>query len=370
MKKRATKKKRIALAIVCAALAVLALGFSLAAHVLGGKLSSQQMAERWRGENELRFGQVSCYIPVDEKITLEQIYSFRSEIVKKLEEAALDAESTETLFADAWSVTGRVNVSTALGKGEAAVIAVGGRFFDFHPIRLISGSYISEGDLMQDRVLLDEELAWLLFGGTELTGLEMRINGVPFVVAGVIEREQDFASKKAYTAGMGLYMSYDAYSSLVGNTSEQGGPVDAGASCYEFVMAEPVDGYAVSLAKDKFPIGHGEIVENTGRYGFSRMIKLIGQFGSRSMQALGVAYPYWENAARCIEDWYGLCLFMALLCAVFPAVVLIVVIVRYIKRGKDKLEDDVLPKLKDGAEEAVRVRQRRRWEKKHGKHEG
>lgn len=371
MKKHPIKKK--SLAIVCAIFALLAIAFGLTAHILGGKLASQQMAERWRGENELKFSQVSCYIPVDEKISLEQIYTFRTEIVKKLEEAAIEDQNVDTLFADAWSTTGRVNVASGLGKGEAAVIAVGGRFFDFHPIRLISGSYFGENDLMKDRVLLDEELAWLLFGGTELDGMEMTINGQPFVVAGVIEREQDFASKKAYTAGMGLYMSYEAFSGLQSADAGAEGDVqtvaDAGASCYEFVMAEPVDGYAKSLADEKFPIGHGEILENSNRYGFERMIKLIGQFGSRSMQTLGVAYPYWENAARCIEDWYGLCLFLALLFAVLPVIMIIVNVVRYLKLGKDKLEDDVIPKLKDGAEEAIRVRQRRHWEKKHGKHE-
>lgn len=375
MKKHPIKKK--SLAIVCAVCAVLAIAFGITAHTLGGKLASQQMAERWRGENELKFSQVSCYIPVDERISLEQIYSFRTEIVKRLDEAAIENQNVDTLFADAWSTTGRVNVASGLGKGEASVIAVGGRFFDFHPIRLISGSYFTEGDLMQDRVLLDEELAWLLFGGTELDGMEMTINGRPFVVAGVIEREQDFASRKAYTAGMGLYMSYEAFSALQSGSADglagADGAVqtraDAGANCYEFVMAEPVEGYAKSLAMEKFPIGHGEILENTHRYGFGRMIKLIGQFGSRSMQTLGVAYPYWENAARCIEDWYGLFLFLALFFAVLPVIMIIVNVVRYIKLGKDKLEEDVIPKLKDGAEEAIRVRQRRHWEKKHGKHE-
>ena len=36
---------------------------------------------------------------------------------------------------------------------------------------------------------------------------------------------------------------------------------------------------------------------------------------------------------------------------------------------KEGLEEQVLPRIKDSAEEAVRVRQRRRWEKQHGLHE-
>ena len=134
-------------------------------------------------------------------------------------------------------------------------------------------------------------------------------------------------------------------------------------------MAEPVDGFVLSFVKEKFPIGSGEIVDNTNRYSFGSLTKLIGQFGSRSMQTLGVIYPYWENAARCTEDWCTLFMFLGLAATVLPVVTVIVIIVRYLRRGKDKLEDDVIPKLKDGAEEAIRVRQRRRWEKKHGMHE-
>ena len=55
------------------------------------------------------------------------------------------------------------------------MLAVGGQFFEFHPLRLLSGSYIAEGDLSPDRVLLDRELAWELFGGTELTGMSVEV---------------------------------------------------------------------------------------------------------------------------------------------------------------------------------------------------
>ena len=60
---------------------------------------------------------------------------------------------------------------------------------------------------MKDRVLLDEDLAWLLYGGTDIAGLSMKINGVPYMIAGVVEREQDKFSTAAYTSGRGLYMS-------------------------------------------------------------------------------------------------------------------------------------------------------------------
>ncbi len=355
-----SKKKRIVFWVLNLALALAAAVCVLAIIRLSGLLNTQKEAARWRGENEMNFTQLSCFIPTDEQISLEDVYAFRYAMLDKFKEASLEADGGSGLFVDAWSCPGKASVSTGLGKGDAAVTAVGGSFFSFHPVRLISGNYLTETDLMQDRVLLDEDLAWLLFGGTDLTGLELRIDNVPFVVAGVIEREQDFASRKAYTDGMGLFMSYDAWKTL---------HEDAGINCYEVVMAEPVDSFAVGVAREKFPIGEGVILENSERFAPGSLLKLLRQFGTRSMQSRSILYPYWENAARCVEDWCTLLLLLAILLAAVPAVSLIVWLVRRIRQGRNKMANDVLPAWKDKAEEAVRVRQRRRWERKHGKHE-
>ena len=357
---RARKAKRLLLLIVCAALTLAAAACFITGLYLTTRLTSQQAAQRWQGESELNYTQLSCFVPIDEKLSLNQIYSFRTELMKKLHEAALDVDNTQQLYVDAWSCTGKALATTDLGKGDASVIAVGGDFFHFHPLRLLNGTYFYENDLMKDRVLLDEELAWLLFGGTELQGLTLKINGVPFQVAGVIEREQDFASERAYTAGMGLYMSYDAWLTLEPN---------AGVTSYELVMAEPVKGFAVNFVREKFPIGQGEIVENTKRFSMGNLLWLVTKYGTRSMQKLGVLLPYWENAARCMEDWGALVCLLGWLFITPPLVVLAVTAIRLLRRGKEKLADDVLPEWKDRAEEAVRVRQRRRWERRHGKHE-
>ena len=359
--KAKARKKRIFLLALNAALVLLALLCLLTIRILAGNMEAQKAAERWQGESSTEFRQISCYLPVDEKQSLNDMYAFRYKLLDALHKAALDIDTDESLFVDAWSAVDKLTVSSSRASGEASVIAVGGEFFQFHPIRLLSGSYISENDLMQDRVLLDEDLAWLLFGGTELTGMSLKINGVPFVVGGVIEREQDFASQKAYTVGQGLYMSYDAYVSLTGN--------EQAITCYELVMPEPVKGFALDTVKTNFTLGRGEALENTGRFAPLRLYQLLGQAGTRSMQAMGMMYPYWENAARCVEDICVMLLLAATVFALVPLVTAVVYAVRLLIKGKKGLEEEVLPKLKDSAEEAVRVRQRRRWEKQHGLHE-
>lgn len=353
-------QKKIILAAANLLLVLVALGCFLGLSSLSRLLDSQREAERWQGESGKAFRQVSCYLPVDDKLSLDEVYKFRTDMQTKFHEAALDVDSDNALYVDAWSTTGKLEASTAIGSGEASVIAVGGEFFSFHPIRLLSGSYLSESDLMEDRVLLDQELSWLLFGGTDLEGMELRLNGVSFVVGGVIEREDDFASRKAYTSGMGLYMSYAAYSRLV---------EDAGISCYELTAEEPVDGFVLSMVREIFPIGQGEIRDNSGRYGFVSLLKSLSQFGSRSMQTLGVMYPYWENAARLVEDWSILLLLVGLAACVLPAVTAVTLLVRTLRQGKEKMEDDILPNAKDRLAEAIRVQQRRAWERRHARKE-
>lgn len=357
------RKKRRLLWLAAGVLALLSVIFFLLALRLSSRLSSQQEAQRWQGESELDFCQVSCFMPVDGKLNLSQIYKFREDVQSALHAASVDVDHHGQLQIDAWSTTGTVSVSSDLGKGEAQAIAVGGDFFQFHPIWLLSGNYIAESDFMKDRVLLDEDLAWMLFGGTQLSGMELKINGYPFVVAGVIKREQDMFSRLAYTDGMGLFMSYEAYSLL----NEK-----AGIDCYEIVMAEPVRNFALNLVRQKFPIGQGEIQQNTNRFSIPRLAKVLTAFGTRSMQKRGIVYPYWENACRSAEDHGALYILLGFLFALFPFIFVMIRLIRLFRRGKTKLTEEILPDISDSVGEAVRVRQRRAWEKKQqqrGKHE-
>lgn len=364
------KKLSIVGLLAAAALTLVCAACVIAYFVTSGRLDSQKAAERWQGESEQSFSQVSCFIPVDRRVSLNEIYRFRNELQKRFREAALD-DSEEKLFNDAWCTTGTVRISRlGGGSGEVGVIAVGGSFFDFHPIRLISGAYISQDDLMQDRVLLDEECAWLLYGGTELSGLNVDINGQHFVVAGVIRREEDKFTRRAYSDGMGIYMSYDTYASLMlGGTTEGETAVNVaavdGVSCYELVMADPVKGFAYSTVTDKFPAKDAEVIENSTRFDASRLLKASLHPGLRTLQTKGVALPYWENAARLCESRCMLLLVVAVFSAIYPIGFVTWLLIGLGKHGADKLREDIVPDRKEKLSEWVRQRQRRRWEKQH-----
>ena len=352
------------LLLLCLLMALLCGECLLGLRGVKNTLRSQQAAERWRGDNSLAFAQVTCCMPSGSGLSMEQLYAFKNEMAKKLIAASFDLEKTTGLYADAWSSFGTVRVSAGRRSGEVQANAVGGRFFDFHPLHLVSGNYLSPDDVMDDRVLLDRETAWLLFGGTELSGMSFSINGVPFVVAGVYDHDGDRFTRRAVDEGvMSIYMSWEGYRRLISQGQEklQEPPV----SCYELVMAEPVTGFAYSAAKEKFPVKTADVIDNSHRYETGRLLRLLRDLGERSMRKSDAAYPYWENAARSSEDSAALLLGTALLLGAFPAVVLIWQVIRLLVFGKRELEEDLIPKARDNIEEAVRVRARRRWEKKH-----
>ena len=353
--------KRVLWLGCCALMLILALVCVLGIHSLTHRLDSQRAAERWSGESGQSFSQVSCFIPGTATVTRSDIYGFRYKLLDALHTAALDTQdSTDGLWVDAWSREGKVKLSSSRTSADVSAVAVDGEYFNFHPLRLLSGSYFRESDLMKDKVLLDEELAWLLFGGTELEGMAIRVNGQDFLVGGVVEREQDAESRRAYTESASVYMSYDAYVSLTG---------DDRVDCYELVLAEPVRGFARQTAEASFPLKGGEVVVNTGRYTLPRILSHIPKLGSRAIQSSGIRYPYWENAARMIEDYCAILLIAMTAFLLPPLITGVVYLVRLLRYGRETLVESILPRVADDVSEAVRVRQRRRWEKRQGRHD-
>ncbi len=353
--KRLKIKKLLPLLLAAGLMIISALCF-LGYKNTAGLLLSQQAAARWQGDNETAFAQISCFASSGDSFTLEKIYQFRTDMLSKLTEASFEVSQDTSLIHDAWCGFGSVDVANGQRKGKVSVTAVGGDYFLFHPIRLIDGSYLKPEDLMGDRVLLDRETAWLLFGGEQLAGMSFDIKGQPFYVAGVIEREDDRFSLRAYDGGMGIYMHHEAYAALAEN---------APISCYELVMAEPVQGFVLSAAKEKFPIGKGEIVDNTYRFDADGLISLLKSGSTRSMHLSSAVYPYWENAARGAEDACMNWLKAALATALLPLLLILFVLIKGLVFAKGKMEDEYIPGTREKLREAIRVRQRRRWEKKH-----
>ncbi|MBR5309951.1 MAG: ABC transporter permease [Oscillospiraceae bacterium] len=284
-------------------------------------------SKKWQGENELSYAYISCFMPVNEKIDENAVYSFE----KAAEESFIQQignNEGEKAWNYAYSGTGMVTASTERGSVTVNATGIGGDFFFFHSFYLRSGNYISGSDLMKDKVVIDKELAWSLFGATEVAGMELLINGSRYIVAGVIEPDSDFASKAAKTENGGLYMAFEKLAEETG----------AGIECYEAVLPNPVKNYAINLINEKFPSENCSIIEVDKRYSIGNIAKIIGSFGERSMRVDGIVFPEWENAARLTEDYCTALFVFAVIFGMVPVVFGVVLAYKNAKTGSVKLK--------------------------------
>ena len=187
--------------------------------------------------------------------------------------------------------------------------------------------------------------------------MTLTINNQPFMVAGVISRESDFATKRAYSGEAGLFMSYSALKRLVDTTT---------ISCYEIIMPDPITNFAMGVVKESFPPEQVDVVENSSRYSLGHLLSVIGSFGDRSMRVNGVIYPYWENAIRLTEDYASLLLILSVLFALCPLTFAAVLIIKYIVRGYRTVKKAVPEKVEAVIEQRREERLEREYEKKAG----
>lgn len=286
------------------------------------KLDAQNMALRWSEDGDV--SQISCFFSREAGITENNLINFEHALDTALEEASIVGDSenpSARLWVDAYSASGKVTISSRRASVEVSAVGVGGDFFLFHPLKLLEGAYFSGSDLMQDHIVIDEDVAWQLFGSNDVDGQMVTIGGVPHMIAGVIRRED---GRMADAAGLSSSVAYVSYSTL-----EQYG-ISYGLNTYEIVMPNPVTGYAKNYVSEHIGPTENEveIVENTTRYELFSRFKLLAQFPTRSMSSKAIIYPYWENIARGYEDILTLLLVLTLLFLLYPAILLIIFIIR------------------------------------------
>lgn len=132
-------------------------------------------------------------------------------------------------------------------------------------------------------------------------------------------------------------------------------------------MPNPVTGFAVNYIREKLGTEEKEteIVENTTRYSLLSRLKLLTQFGTRSMNGKAIIYPYWENIARGYEDILALLTLFGLLFLAWPVGLVLVFFCIWWKH-KGWTMRDVRLKLMDKAERWVEKRREKRRKKKKG----
>ncbi|WP_022768769.1 ABC transporter permease [Butyrivibrio sp. NC2007] len=367
-------KKKAFIIILSAVLLVIYMLMGLVStHIING-LPEQQLADRW--SDEMNMAQVSIFVTQDQLVKEEDLKKFTYLLEKKLVESGVVSEEDEDaeqgknpqiidtiniddmnkeeeeeqsmpqktplqeLYDIAYCAQGKVNLKFENRTADrASAIGVGGDFFLFHPMTFVSGSYFSGDDLMKDGIVIDEEMAWQLFGSTDIIGECVEIEGIPHYVEGVVKRDKGRIKKAAQQDTSYVYMSYDSLSKygtiLSGVTEEHDVSEDGttaksgGITCIEVVCPNPVRGLAAKICKESLGIGdeYVTVVDNTERFSFFSLIAVLRNFFTRSMWNKAIFYPYWENTARGYEDILSLILLVRMICMTVLILILVVFVV-------------------------------------------
>lgn len=293
--------------------------FGCAERVLTGQLSTQKIAEEWSAEEN--YAQISCFFSEDAALTKEQIIPIEQQLVTALQEASEDAgnENGRT-WVDCYSTQDELTIYSDRTSVTVRAFGVGGDFFLFHPLKLLSGNYFDGNDVNADGVVIDENVAWQLFGSNHVAGMTVEINGVLYPIRGVVRSDAGCFSEAAGEEKATVYVSYDILSKQTGGEEEMKQALTLDS--YELLIKNPVHKFGVTALEKALGLDKNmyEMVENSTRFDFTGRLNVLKNFGIRSMNTKNIVFPYWENRAKAYEDVAALLLVLEFLCLIYPLV--------------------------------------------------
>lgn len=285
----------------------------IVSSVIRGIPDSQQAAVRWSTEGD--YTQISVFYTEEASPEVERLSQFEETLEETYAEDGIKAEENARLWISAASGSGSVQIVSDRALVNVTAVGVHGDFFQFHPQKLLYGSLPSGDSKNTNWIVIDEEIAWQLFGSSDVAGMEVSIGGVPHYISGVIKRQCDVMEEKAGADEATVYLPYESLSTY-GHTS--------GIICYEILLPDPVSGYGKKLVEDRLGGGgdQSEVMENGKRYSLMSLMSVVKNFGTRSMKRTEIVYPTWENAARGWEDVLAVIMLWQIVCV---AVLLVVI---------------------------------------------
>lgn len=279
-------------AIVFAVCALLLGGFELAVAGISGTIGFLEAGDRWSSSGD-RFAVITLYTEENAAVSGDQVRAWVRSIDAKLLESSVAPKENARSWTYTYAAEETMTVTGPKDRTTAEVIAAGGDFFVFHPQEFVSGTAFLNDESNPNGVVIDEDLAWKIFGATNVIGMELTIGEVPFVVTGVSRRASEQGIYD-YTYGERprMYMSYAGYIKLRGDENH--------ITMFEAALPNAVRGFALNIfngsvtsneetmavmeATDRFSV--------TNRYGNMKILKYSW------IRENKIEYPYWENEAR------------------------------------------------------------------------
>lgn len=312
----------ISLALVAV---LLVIGFILKLVVSNGanKYEEQNAYKRWDPDG--KYAQVSLFFKETRQLEYDDIMQMNYDLEKRLEldvvedsqddgkdkpankprnddparrkESVPDEEESEKrAYIECYSSKTQISLQSQRTSLTVNAYAVGGDFFYFHPVKLLSGMYFSSDDLMHDGIILDEETAWKLFGSYDIEGQQIETGDSVLFVKGVYKKEDNKIFSYARGDYDEIFIPYE-----LASENEGGAPA---ITCVEVCLPNPVKNYAAGLMTELIGKSGSEciMVENSERFSVDNLWNVFKARKYRAMDNNDIIFPYWEKIARYEEN--------------------------------------------------------------------
>ncbi len=263
---------------------------------LGAKYSSDNAKKSWDG-SKYTYSQVSLYLSPSNGLDEPGVYSLRQSIEKKLDESSvLDADDNPSgrIWLDCASGEASLTLSGKMGNCEVTATGTMGDYFIFHPEEIMYGSYYTTDDINYDRVILDKNCSWQLFGSMDTVGMPIETGSKVFYVAAVVDCPDDGRDKTAYGDTPRIYMPSRSLKELCDELT---------LTSYEACLPNIVRDYASSVITEvnTAPEKYSEVIDQSGRFGLITLFKGFGNIPESVMIDTNLSYPWFENRTRSAE---------------------------------------------------------------------
>lgn len=301
-----------------------------------GKDGSRQLTIIARGQI-LVDGAPMAYLDPARSLNLHTVEEIRTNLGAIAEQSLRKDESRPSgvagpekrVWVDAYSSEAMSSVSAFIDGEEiqnvnASISGVGGYYELFHPMEILSGSFLPEEQVQMDTVVVNEQLAWALYRSSEVEDQKIQIGGRVYRIVGVVKDSRNTFEDQAGGTQARAYVYFEELIYLLPPESSAvvdmyaPSDMDAGVASeidysrlaiqsYEMVLPDPIRNIALndlkqslSMYQETAPGFH--IINNTGRFGLLRLYDRFFPVGEDRFFLQGYSLPFGEIAARSAEQ--------------------------------------------------------------------
>lgn len=280
-------------------------------------LTDQNAYARWETEDK-PYAQASVYLPEDNAIPDSGIPTIRLAVENALSAAGVPSEDYPWFYAA--SKIQQVTLQNGIASSNVELTLIAGDYFRIHPMVLRTGWYMSEDDVMHDRIVLDRQTAWDLFYSDDVVGQFLEWNGQRYQVAAVVDYPEGKYTERAAGDTRRAWVYADSPGVTGGNpvsddeaaadsTPSYSAGNDVSYTCLEMVLPQPVKNFAVatlqSVIKEIVP-EDTVYTDNAGRFSLESRWNVLRNLSTRGISDQAIGYPYYENAAKLTENHLAL----------------------------------------------------------------